>query len=74
MERRIFIARRPVSPISSVSELVSLEAAAKGERTRKKKFRRPDDIDRHELMGNDGDEVEEREGQRVGDKDDEDER
>jgi hypothetical protein len=56
------------------SELVSLEAAAKAERTRKKKFGRPDDFDRPEVTGSDGDDVEEREGQRFGDEDEEEER
>jgi len=42
------------------SELVSLEAAAKGERTQKKEFDRPDDFDRPEGMASDGDDVAER--------------
>lgn len=49
------------------SELLSLEAAAKGERTRKKNFGRPDDFDRPEVTENDGVEVEEREEQHFGD-------
>jgi hypothetical protein len=53
------------------SELLSLEAAAKGERTRKKKFGRPDDFDRPEVTENDGDDVKEGEGQRFGDEQDE---
>ncbi len=56
------------------SALVSLEAAAKGERTRKKKFGRPDDFDRPEVTNCDADAVEEHEGQRLGCEDEEEER
>ncbi|MCX6927145.1 MAG: hypothetical protein NT154_28655 [Verrucomicrobia bacterium] len=52
------------------SELLSLEAVAKGERTRKKKFGRPDDSDRLEVTESDGDDVEEGEGQRSSDEQD----
>jgi hypothetical protein len=53
------------------SELLSLEAVAKGERTRQKKFGRPDDFDRSEATENEGDDGEEREGQCFGDEQDE---
>ena len=48
------------------SELVSLEVAAKGDRTRKKELDRPDDFDRPEVTGSDRDDVEEREEDRHG--------
>ena len=56
------------------SALVSLEAAAKGERIRKKKFGGPDDFDRPEVTSGDDGAVEEHEGQRLGDEDEEEER
>jgi hypothetical protein len=55
------------------SELVNLEAAAKGARTRKKGLDRPDDFDRPEATGSDGDDVEEPEGQRFGDEEEQEE-
>jgi hypothetical protein len=55
------------------SELVSLEIAAKGERTRKKKFGPPHDFDRPEATESEGDDVEEREERSFGDEDEEEE-